>query len=373
VASFAGLTVDKPGSGFTLQINGGSLTGATTGAFTVTPAAASQLVISTQPSPNLTAGARFGLTVSVEDPFGNPATSYNGPVTISLSENAGAGALTGSLTATASDGVATFSGLALDTAASGYTIEASGPNLVGATSSSIAVAPAPAAKLVVSIPPPSSMTAGAGFGLAITADDPYGNIATSFTGNITIALASHPDSATLNGEPLTDAATSGVVNFRDLLILDTAAQGYTIRATSDGLTPVTTSAITVTSLPATHLVVVTQPPSVLVPGGSFGLVVAAEDPFGNIDPTFGGRVSVGPAGDTGATVAGSTSVTASNGLASFTGLTMSPSGAAVSLNVTSAGLTGTSTNPVNEPTPAQLAFAVGSVTVDENTRRSTRS
>ena len=36
------------------------------------------------------------------------------------------------------------------------------------------------------------------------------------------------------------------------------------------------------------------------------------------------------------------------------------------LVVTSAGLTATSTNPVSEPSPAQLAFAAGSVTVNEN-------
>ena len=251
------------------------------------------------------------------------ASSFNGPVSITLSPNPHGGALGGTLTATATNGWAVFSGLTLDTAGSGYTIEASSGKLGAVTGGPIVVAPAAAAGLVVSIPPPFLMTAGADFGLAIAAIDPYGNIATSFAGNVTIALASAPGSAILVGEPLTIAATAGVANFHATLTLETAAQGYTLQAASDGLTPVTTRAITVTSGPATRLVVISQPPSLVVPGSRFGLVVAAEDPFGNIDSNFGGQVSLAPTSSAGATLAGNASITASKGVASFSGLMMS--------------------------------------------------
>ena len=261
-------------------------------------------------------------------------------------------------------GVAVFSGLALDTALSGYTITASSGSLVGATSDSIDVGPAAAAKLVVSIPPPSSVTAGSGFGLAIAAEDPYGNLATGFAGSVTVTLAGNPGTGILGGGPVTVAADSGVANFHADLTLDTAGAGYTIQASSFGLEPVTTPAITVTSLPATHLAVLTQPPSMVVPGAASGLWWRRVDPFGNIDTSFGGQVSLVPTG--GASLAGKTLVTASGGQASFSGLIMSTASVDGLIQVMSAGLAGTATIPVSESTPAQLAFGVGRVTVNEN-------
>ena len=91
----------------------------------------------------------------------------------------------------------------------------------------------------------------------------------------------------------------------------------------------------------------TQPPSFLAQGSSFGLVVAAEDPFGNIDPNFDGQVSVAPPAGSGAALGGTTTVAASAGLATFTGLTLSGATTPVSLQVTTTGLTGTTTNPVS--------------------------
>ena len=53
------------------------------------------------------------------------------------------------------------------------------------------------------------MVAGADFGLGIVAEDAYGNLATDFTGNVTIALSSDPGGAALSGGPLTVAASGG--------------------------------------------------------------------------------------------------------------------------------------------------------------------
>ena len=75
-----------------------------------------------QPPASLTAGTPFGLTVEVEDSSGNIETSFNGTVTVALANNPGGATLGGTLTVTATNGVATFSGLTLTTAASGYTI-----------------------------------------------------------------------------------------------------------------------------------------------------------------------------------------------------------------------------------------------------------
>ena len=152
----------------------------------------SQSVVTTQPPTSVIAGQGFGLTIKVGDGFGDVVTSYNGSVTIALGSNPGGGTLGGTLTVTAVDGIATFSGLTLNKVGSGYTLKVSGGSLTAATTRDIAVTPAAATHLVVTTGPPSSVTAGGGFGLKVSAEDAYGNVATSFTGSVTIALSSNP-------------------------------------------------------------------------------------------------------------------------------------------------------------------------------------
>src|SRR5262249_53015877 len=82
-------------------------------------------LVATQPPPaNLPAGSSFGLTVQAEDSSGNVITSFNGPVTVALGNDRssfGTVTLGGTLTVTASSGVATFSGLTIsDTTVGAY-------------------------------------------------------------------------------------------------------------------------------------------------------------------------------------------------------------------------------------------------------------
>src|SRR5262249_19231676 len=71
------------------------------------------LVVTTQPPASVTAGNSFGLSVQARDSSGNLITSFNGTVTLALASNPGGATLGGTLTVTASGGVATFSGLTL--------------------------------------------------------------------------------------------------------------------------------------------------------------------------------------------------------------------------------------------------------------------
>ena len=98
-------------------------TDAGTNAIGVATLTTSQLVVTQQPPASVTAGSAFGLTVEAENSSGNLITSFNGTVTVALASNPGGATLGGTLTATASDGVATFSGLTLTTAAAGYTLD----------------------------------------------------------------------------------------------------------------------------------------------------------------------------------------------------------------------------------------------------------
>ena len=78
-----------------------------------------------QPVPNVGINSPFGLTVTDEYANGVVDTAFNGSVTIRLSNNPSSGTLGGTLTVNAVNGVATFSGLTLNSAGNGYTIAAS--------------------------------------------------------------------------------------------------------------------------------------------------------------------------------------------------------------------------------------------------------
>jgi hypothetical protein len=115
-----------------------SFTGKAT--ITVNPGAAAKLGFGQQPT-NTTVGAVISpaVTVRVLDAFGNLVTSDNtDQVTLTLG-NAGGATLGGTVTATVSGGVATFSNLTVSAAGNGYTLTAASGALTGATSASFNV------------------------------------------------------------------------------------------------------------------------------------------------------------------------------------------------------------------------------------------
>jgi hypothetical protein len=346
VASFSGLTLNKAGTGYTLKASSGSLTAATTSGISVTPAAPSKLVVTTEPASSVTAGTSFGLKIAAEDAYGNVATGFTGSLTLALSSNPGGSTLGGRLTATASAGVASFSGLTLNKVGTGYTLKASGGSLTAATTSGIAVTPAAATHLVVTTEPPSSVTAGSGFSLKITAVDAYGNVATSFTGSVTIALANNPGGSTLGGT-LTVTALHGIATFSGLT-LNKVGSGYTLKSSSGGLAAATTSGISVAPAAASQLVITTEPPSSVAAGVKFGLAVTVEDAYGNVVTGFTGSVTLALGNNPGgSTLGGTLTVIVVNGIATFTNLTLNKIGTGYTLRVSASGLTGRTTNAFN--------------------------
>src|SRR5262249_27367978 len=150
---------------------------------------------------------------------------------------------------------------------------------------------------------------------------------------------------TLGGTTLV-AAGAGVATFTNVK-LNKVGTGYTIQASGGGLTPLpTTSGINVTAGTATQLVIATQPtPNPVTAGSGFGLVVLAEDANGNVDPSFAGNVALALAGNpNGATLGGTTSVKASSGQASFSGLTLDKAGPGATLQASSGTLSKVTTS-----------------------------
>jgi hypothetical protein len=244
VATFSGLSLTKAASGYTILVSGSTLGVATTSAFTVTPLAASQVVVTQQPPASVTAGAGFSLDAAIEDMYGNVITSANNMVSVSLASNPGGSTLGGTLSLAATNGVADFSGLILTKAASGYTLSVASSGLTGSTSSALAVTPAAATQLVIVTQPPSSVALNAAFGLVLAIEDAYGNVVTSPSNSVTVAFGNNPSNAKLGGTTSVKA-NNGYVTFTGLSINKRGA-GYMLKLTSTGLTGATTSAIQVT-------------------------------------------------------------------------------------------------------------------------------
>ena len=99
------------------------------------PVTATQLVVTTPAPTSVTANAPFGLTVTAENGSGKIATTYNGRVTLGLSGGTTDAKLGSTLTVTAVNGVAAFTGLTINTAGTGYTLTASSGTLTSAKSS----------------------------------------------------------------------------------------------------------------------------------------------------------------------------------------------------------------------------------------------
>ena len=129
MAIFSDLTVNSPGNGYTVQATSAGLACGLSLPFDVTN---DQLVVTAQPLSNVAAGGSLGLTIAAENSSGNVDTSFQGPVNVALIADQGSNVtLSGTLTATAANGVATFSGLTVDQA--GYYALSASSNGVGST------------------------------------------------------------------------------------------------------------------------------------------------------------------------------------------------------------------------------------------------
>src|SRR5206468_7458600 len=100
VATFANLSIDKVGTGYTLTATGAG--SATSAAFNITAGTATQLVFSVQPS-TTPAGAAItpAVQVTAQDAQGNTASGFTGNVTEVGRATRGGGALAGTATVAA--------------------------------------------------------------------------------------------------------------------------------------------------------------------------------------------------------------------------------------------------------------------------------
>jgi hypothetical protein len=119
-----------------IQASKTGLTSVDSGVITVVVGGANKLAFIQQPTTSVIgADITPSITVEILDVNGNRVTNNTSSVTLSIGENPGSGALSGTVTVNAIDGVVTFTGVSINKVGEGYTLSAASGSLTGATSS----------------------------------------------------------------------------------------------------------------------------------------------------------------------------------------------------------------------------------------------
>ena len=360
VANFPNLRIRKTGTGYTLTAASGTLIGATSATFNITPAPAIGLVFTTHPS-SATAGVAINpaIVVTARDSLDNTATSFTSAVTLAIAVNPNNGTLKGTPTVSAAAGVATFPDVRVDRAGVGYTLNATSGSFT-ATSSAFTITPAPPNRLAFTLPPNLAV---AGLPISppveVSVQDSLGNTTPSFADSVGIAITTNPEGGTLGGVTKV-LPVAGVATF-DSLSINVAGSGYALSAAATGLTGATSPLFNVTPGGGTNLAFTTQP--VTTTAGvaiNPAVVVTVRDGEGNTATGFNGSVSVAlgsnPADGT-LYPPSATTVTAVSGVATFGNLRINRTGS-YTLTATASGAIGATSAAFNiTPAPA-VAFVV---------------
>lgn len=341
VATFNDLSVDKQGTGYTLQASAGSnAASATSGAFDVSTGHAAKLARVGDSVVVFGAGAlpASAPAVVVSDASGNPVPGM--PVTVTVTRATSPSATSTSTTNTGADGrVALFADA--PKVADTYTVKAASDGLSGSPVTVTAkVSAADAAKVAfVTQPSDTSTTSVISPAVVVQVRDAYGNVVPSDTTKIALQIAATAatSGATLGG---TSRQTSkgGIATFPDLTIAQ-AGSGYRLVATSGKLTADTSTTFNIhavlprltivtapDTLPRNSATLSTQPVLSLVDGGGqplSGVVVSAsaigtQPSLARVGPgpVFDGAPAIDPL----PTLSNNTATTDAKGLATFNGL-----------------------------------------------------
>jgi hypothetical protein len=270
---------------------------------------------------SLAAGAADNLTITALDVYENPVSGYAGSKNLTFSGAAAVGAnkptvansagtATAFGTATAitfTAGVATVTssknGLMKIYAAGEAAIEVSDGSLSTAAPLKVAVSPLAASKFVLTATS-AAPTVGEADNLTTTAQDTYGNVATTYTGSHSLTYATAAASPTGVNPTVSDSSGADVVfgsvtaiNFNAGVATVSGVQNGVMKLYKTGSTSLT--ATDGTLLTPTALVVTVAPGAAikfafsasatsLVAGGSSNLTTTAQDSYGNTVTTYTG-------------------------------------------------------------------------------------
>ncbi len=340
VATFAGFLVNANNdTNVTLSFSNGVLPAIVTGPIGVT-GPGTQLSLSTAPSLAVLSGAALAIqpVISIKDSGGFVLQGDTSTVTAALVAGSAGSSVTNG-TRAAVNGVATFSGLALNALAGGYKVTFTDGALTSVTTgANTVISTGSAAKLAISTQPSSATPTGKPLAQqpVVFIQDSGGNLASANTSTVTATLTTG-NGTVANANAV---ALGGVATFSGLTI--NAAIGlYTLTFSDGALTAATSTAITLTAGAAAKLVISVQPSSTTASGAVLAQqpVVKVADSGGNVILGNSSTVTATLTSGTGTLVANTAAVSASTGLATFSGLTLKTLTASYTLTFSDGALT----------------------------------
>ena len=240
-------------------------------------------------------------------------------------------------TSTDASGVATVSFTTSSTVGTIHAVTATDNTGLTGTSSNITTVGGSATKLVFLQQPTNAFT-GSSISPAITVQiqDASGNLVSTDTRNVTLAIGNNPGGGSLSGVA-TVAAVAGVATFSNLSI-NSAGTGYTLSATSSpALTGATSASFNITAGAATKLGFGQQPSNTAM-GASISpaITVQIQDANGNLvtADTRNVTLAIG-ANPGGGSLSGTATVAAVAGVATFSDLSINNVGTGYTLGATS--------------------------------------
>ncbi len=260
------------------------------GIYDVTNGASSYLAFTTQPSASSAAGANFAQSpqVTVYDALGNVAeTDTARNVTLAFGVNAGGGTLTVATNPDDTDnlGVADdFGNISVNKTGTGYTLVASSSGVTSATSDTFDITPGAANKLLFTVAPNASQTAGATWNaVTVSVLDANDNLVPAGVANNVTLTETGTGAFTGSFGPVnvTGSTTFNAFSYN-------TAEAFTVSTSNtSGLTNVTAVNVTVGHAAATALAFTTQPASQASGGDNTGtearqtVAVTVQDAYGN--------------------------------------------------------------------------------------------
>lgn len=243
---------------------------------TVTQTAAA-LAFRAQPS-DAVAGASLSPAIQVEirDEVGQRVRGATDAVTLSLVGGGEGAELQGTRTVNAVDGVATFSGLAVERAGSGYKVRASAGELEAVESEAFGIVPGAPSRLGF-LAVPEEVVAGDTFAVRVGIQDVYGNPVPSVSAPVALYLAVAPEGAELGGS-LEAQVEAGVAGFES--VLEKAGSAYVLAASAPGLEGARSERFRVVPGEPRRLVFI-DPPDSVTAGFVYTHTVGVIDAYGN--------------------------------------------------------------------------------------------
>jgi type II secretory pathway pseudopilin PulG len=361
VVTFSNCGITTAGSSYKLSATDvtDGVSGTSAPAFNVTPGAASQLVVTSQPG-NGTGESVLSTqpAVTVEDAFGNVVTTDTSAVVLGIGTNPSGGTLNCTTDPVAAvGGLASFAGCKIDKAGTGYTLTATDGALTSITTSTFNVTVGAATQLSFTTQPGNGSSATIlSTQPVVTVQDAGGNTVTSSSASVTLAISSGTGTLACTSNP--HSAVSGIDAFSGCKITLGTQGSFTLKATATGLATANSATFTVAGT-ATKVVFTTQPGN-----GSGGSalttqpVASVEDSSGDLVTTSAAAVTLAINTGTGTLACTTNPVTSSSGTAAFAGckIALGTQGS-FTLKVTSGSLTfATSTSFTVAGSATKVAF-----------------